>query len=429
MINKQKWVEIIKDFHEKSLPELIEREIKIPLETPINRAISIIGPRRAGKTYEMFNIIKKLLEKEIKKQQLVYINLERADLGIIDEKDLVLMLEVFYEIYPENKNKKIWLFLDEIQNVNNWEKFVRTALDENIKVYLSGSSSRLLSKEIATSMRGRSISYNVLPFSFNEYLKAKRISAGKFLSSFEKAKIISLLNNYVEYGGYPEAVIYETEREKILTDIRETAIYKDVIERSKIRNVKAMKLLINALINSKEFSVNKFYNFLKSSGIKIGKNVLYNYVEYLNDAFFIFMLRKFSYSYKESEQSIPKPYFIDNGLLRISGITDKGRLMENLVFIELFRRGLDIAYSKSITKEEIDFVIKENKNIKQLIQVCYDISNNETKEREVKALIKMSKELRCNNLIVITMDYEGREKVNGKEIKFTTLWKWLLNIE
>lgn len=429
MINKQKWTEVIKDFHERSLPELIERDIKIPLETPINRAISIIGPRRAGKTYEMFNIIKKLLEKDIKKQQLVYINLERADLGIVDYTDLVLMLEVFYEIYPENKNKKMWLFLDEVQNANNWEKFVRTALDENIKVYLSGSSSRLLSKEIATSMRGRSISYNVLPFSFNEYLKTNGILAEKFLSSLEKSKIINLLNNYIEYGGYPEVIIYQTEREKILTDIRETAIYKDVIERSRIRNVKAMKLLINALINSKEFSVNKFYNFLKSSGIKIGKNVLYNYVEYLNDAFFVFMLRKFSYSYKESEQSIPKPYFIDNGLLRISGITNKGRLMENLVFIELFRRGLDIAYSKSITKEEVDFVIKENKNIKQLIQVCYDINAPDTKEREVRALIKMSKELRCNNLMVITMDYEGKEKVNGKEIKFTALWKWLLDIE
>lgn len=421
MIAKEKWIEIIKDFQEYKLPELISREVEIPLDVPINRAISIIGPRRAGKTYEMFQLIKKLLE-SVQREQLLYINFERADIGVLSSDDLVSMLNAFYEVYPENRNRKVWLFLDEIQNVANWEKFVRTALDEKIKVYLTGSSSKLLSREIATSMRGRSLIYTILPFSFRECLRAKKIEIKEFLSSSEKTRVLNLLKEYMNYGGYPEATIYESERERILADIRETAIYKDVVERSKIRNVKAMKLLINAMINSKEFSVNKFYNFLKSTGIKIGKNVLYKYIDCLNDVFFVFMLRKFSYSYKKAEQSIPKVYFIDNGLLRISGIQDRGRLMENMVFVELLRRGLDMSYYQSINKQEVDFVIKQNKKINQLIQVCYNIDDFSTKEREIKALLKAGKELKCKNLTVLNWDYEAKEK----NIKFIPLWKWLL---
>jgi uncharacterized protein len=425
MIGKQKWVEVIKDFNEKELPVLIERDIGIPIEMPINRVISIIGPRRAGKTYAMFQTMKMLMGK-VKKEQMLYVNFERADFTMLGHEDLVVMLETFYDVYPENKDRKVWLFLDEIQNVSNWEKFVRTALDENIAVYITGSSSKLLSKEIATSMGGRSLTYTLLPFSFVEYLRAKGIEKEKSISSAKKAKIVNGLMDYMEYGGYPEAVIYPKERERILTDIKETAIYRDVIDRSKIRNTNAMRLLMNALVNSKEFSVNKFYNFLKSSNIKIGKNVLYNYLQHLNDAFFVFMLRKFSYSYKEAEQSIPKSYFIDNGLLKVSGIDDLGRLMENLVFLELKRRALDIAYFKEMGRDEVDFIVKDGKKIRELIQVCYNINDYGTKERETKPLLKASEELKCKKLLVITWDYEAEEKYNKNIIKFIPLWKWLL---
>ena len=425
MISKEKWAEIIKGFHEKESPKVIARDVKIPSEMPINRAITIIGPRRSGKTFRMYQLIEDLM-KISKKEQILYVNFERADLGILTCDDLVLMLETFYELYPENKKTDVWLFLDEIQNVSNWEKFVRTALDEHIKVCLSGSSSKLLSKEIATSMRGRAISYRLLTFSFKEYLKVKNVPIEKYLSSYEKAKIINFMRTYLEYGGYPEVIIHELEREKILNEIHDTVIYQDVIERNKVRNVKAMKLLISALINSKEFSVNKFYNFLKSLGVKVGKNVLYNYVDYLNDAFFVFMLRKFSYSYKEAEQSIPKPYFIDNGLLWINGMKDYGRLMENLVFIKLFQEDKNIHYWKDSSGKEVDFLILDNKKVKQLIQVCYEINDYNTKDREVRSLIMASKELKCNNLLVITGEYEGEEKIKGKKIKFIPLWKWLL---
>ena len=391
----------------------------------MKRAVSIIGPRRTGKTYEMYYLISKIKDK-FGIDRAVYINFERADFGILSYKDLVLMLETYYELYPKNKKEAIWLFLDEIQNVVEWERFVRTCLDDGIRVFLSGSSSKLLSKEIATSMRGRNISYNIYPFSFVEYLITKKFEIGKFYSSSEKSTLKNLFNEYLIFGGYPESIIYSNEREKIIKDIFDTAIYKDVIERNKVRNVNVMRLLIKVLLNSKEFSINKFYNYIKSQGIKVSKNALYNYSEYLGDAFFVFFLRKYDLSIKKREQSLPKIYFIDNGFLTLNGIEDKGRLLENLVFMELTRRNKDISYYQNSLKEEVDFLVKEGKKVKQLIQVCYDLSNFMTLDREIRVLIKASKEFECNNLVIISLDEEREEKVNGRVIKIIPVWKWLL---
>ena len=424
MNNREKWIIAIKDFHEKGIPLFIRRDINIPLSIPINRAITIIGPRRAGKTYAMYQIISELFKK-LSKEQILYINLEKSGLGILNYNDLSIMLESFYELYPSNKDKQAYLFLDEIQNVSGWEKFVRSCLDEGIKVYLSGSSSKMLSKEIATSMRGRTLTYHVFPFSFREFLRARQIEPPLHLSSSEKSLIINSFREYFKSGGYPETIIYPQEKEKILSEILEVTIYKDVIERAKVRNVKAMKILIDSLVVSKEFSINKFYNYLKSTGVKVGKNVLYKYTDYLNDAFFSFMLRKFSYSYLKAEQSIPKAYIMDNGFFLIKNFEDRAKLMENLVFIELLRRDEDEAYC-SDGNGEVDFLIKKGRSVKELIQVCYDVGNFNTKEREIKALIKFGEDFKCKNLIVLTWDYENEEIIKGKKIRFIPLWKWLL---
>lgn len=426
MVMKEKWAEIIKDFYSKDLPIGIEREIFIPLEKPINRAISIIGPRRAGKTYLMFNTIRKLLI-NYPKENILYVNFEKAGLLPLNSSDLVLLKDTFFELNPHLKKKEVWFFLDEIQNVNNWELFVRTCLDEDINVFISGSSSKLLSKDIATSMRGRTLSYTLLPFSFKEYLSSQKIISTNFLSSRERAKIINLFEKYLIEGGYPETILYSEQKEKILSDIFETALYKDVIEREKIRNVNLVLQLIKALLSSKEFSINKFYNYLKSLNIKSGKNALYHYANCLEDAFVFFFLKKFDLSYKKAGQSLPKVYLIDNGLLTNNHIDDKGRLLENLVFLELKRREWDIAYFQNPQKEEVDFLVKEGKKVKQLIQVCYDFNNFTTKEREIKSLIKASEEFKCNNLFIISNSLELEETVDGKKIKIIPAWKWLLS--
>ncbi len=430
MITRDKWVELMKDFHEKALPELIDRNISIPLDIPLKRAISIIGPRRSGKTYTMYRLIKNLLKENVTIDRILYVNFEKTDLEGCNSKDLINMLEIYYEIYPKNKNKKIWLFLDEIQNVGNWEKFVRTIIDyEIVQVIVSGSSSKLLSKEIATALRGRTITYTILPFSFLDYLIAQNIELKKYFSSSERARITSMLRDYMKDGGYPEVVLFKQEKEKILSDIVETTVYKDVIERYKIRNVKLLKLLIKSLINSagREFSIHKFYNFVKSLGMKASKNALYNYVNALNDVFFVFPVSRFSYSYKKAEQSLPKICLIDNGVLSINGINDNGKLMENLVFVELIRRGKSVYYYKSVDGKEVDFLILKKNKVEQLLQVAYTLDDYITKEREIKALVSASKELKCKNLVILSWEKDAEDKIKGIKIKFIPLWKWLLN--
>ncbi len=180
MISRDTWIELIKDFHEKDLPEVIERDINIPTELPIKRAITLIGPRRSGKTYVMFQLIKHLTTK-IPKERILYVNFEDDRLVDANITDVRNMLNIYYEIYPENKTKKTYLFLDEIQNINKWETFVRAVMDtENTQIFISGSSSRMLSKEIATSLRGRTLTYRIMPFSFREILRAKNFTKKNF---------------------------------------------------------------------------------------------------------------------------------------------------------------------------------------------------------------------------------------------------------
>lgn len=429
MIAKTVWGEIIKDFQERKLPDFIERSIEYPLTTPLKRTVVLIGPRRTGKTYSMFQAIKKLMAEGISKKCILYINFEDARLLGASVQDLNNLLDVFFEIYPENKQQKAWFFLDEIQLIEKWEVFVRRLIDsENVQVFATGSSSKMMSKEIATSLRGRSLTYRIFPFSFKEFLAANKITYGKYLSSAERAKVINALREYLEYGGYPESVIYKQERERILREIIDVTIYRDVIERYKVKNSKVLRLFFTALFNSKEFSVHKFFNFLKSQGMKISKNTLYTYFGYFCDSLIVYPLRRFSYSYKDVEGSIPKIYFVDNGLLYSQSIKDSGRLMENLVFVELQKRNEELFYYRSLDGKEVDFAIKEGRKIKQLVQACYNIEDYVTKEREIKGLLKSSEEMKCNNLSVITWDYEGEETVDGKKIVYAPLWKWLLGI-
>lgn len=428
MISKTLWGNIIRDFQKRRYPDIVQRDIHYPLDIPLDRAVVLSGPRRSGKTYLMYLGIKELLARKENKNSILYVNFEDSRLVGAASQDLNTLLEVFFEIYPD-RNKKTWVFLDEIQVIPNWERFVRTLVDmENVNVFVTGSSSRLMSKEIATSMRGRSLTYNVYPFSFAEVLKAGKLEYDEYLSSAQMGEIIQKLEDYVRYGGFPETVRYREEWDRILSEIVDVTIFRDIVERYDVKNIKMLKLFLNAIFNSKEFSIHKFYNFLKSQGHKVSKNTLYTYFGYFEDSFIVFPLKRFSYSYKNIESSISKIYLVDNGLLSLQGIQDYGRLIENIVFIELKRRSKgDLFYYKSTSGREIDFIIKEGKKVSELIQVCYTLDNFVTKEREIKALLQGSEELKCDNLLIITWDYEAVEIVSGKNVRYVSLCKWLLD--
>ena len=425
MIDRETIVEIIRDYQEMDLPDLIKRNIDIPLDLRIKRAISIIGPRRAGKTYTMFQLMKILLERGVGRDRMLYINFEDYRLEGINYIDLKKIVEVYYEMYPVNSRLKVWFFLDEIQNVGGWEKVVRNIMDRwNIQIFLSGSSSKLLSREIATQLRGRTLTYIVYPFSFKEFLRARNFRIEKYMSSYEKNRLLNLLNEYLVYGGYPEAVIERERRMKILREIWDVTIARDIIDRWRIRNIRALKLLIRALRKSREFSIHKFYRYLKSLGLRISKNTLYNYIEYLNDSLILYLLKKYSPSYKNIEMSIPKIFFVDNGLYMAEESISK--LMENLVFMELRRRNYveneKLFYWKNSFGREIDFIVLDG----ELIQVCYELTY-ENKDREIKSLIKASKQLNYKKLRILTWNQEDTININNRKIEITPLWKWLIN--
>lgn len=383
-----------------------------------------MGPRRAGKTFLMYQIIGGL-----ERERTLYVDLESDMLVGCEVRDLRTMLDVFYELYPENAKRQICLFLDEVQNVAGWERFVRALLAEGrARVFVSGSSSKMLSREIATALRGRALSCYVYPFSFREYLRAKQMEPAQYPSTAERARILKSLGDYMG-GSYPEVVMFGSERERILHEILEVTVYRDVIERFRIKNVEVLKLMLRALLSSTYFSVHKFYNYLKSSGRRVSKNTLYGYLECLSDSLVLFTLRRYSPSYEDVEQSTPKIYPVDNGLRTLVGAEDRGRAMEQVVFLELLRRGWTPNFNLfylSTRRGEVDFALKRGGTVSELIQVCYEVGDMETRERELGALVVAGKGLACKRLRVLTWDQEEAVRYSGRTIEFVPLWKWLL---
>lgn len=428
-MNNEEIKEYLIDFQKRELPILIRRNLEI---AQTNKITTIIGPRRAGKTYFLYEQMGDLIKKGIKKESIIYLNFEEPRLIGINFKEIREIIKLQWQIYPESIKNKLHIFIDEPQNIEKWEVAVRGLHDDGFKIFLTGSSSKLLSKEITTSLRGRTLSYLLLPFSFNEFTKAKKLNINtEKLSSQEKSLLLSIVDDYISFGGFPEVVL-ENNKEtklKILNEYLNLVVYKDIIERYNIRNSQLVKWIIKSLISSfaKEFSVNKLYLSLKSQGIKLSKTTLYSYLSMLEDSNFLFILPKFNYSIRKKEFSINKVYLSDIGFANIGeNSKDIGKKMENIIFLELIKGDKDkqeISYWKNQQQEEVDFVVKENNKVKELMQVCYDIKDIETKKREIRALQKASKELKCKNLKIITGDYEAVEE----EIKFIPLWKYLSN--
>ncbi len=417
--------DIIDYFKEyENIPDVIPRELKVPLNSDF--IITIIGPRRAGKTYFLFSIYKRMNNKN----NVIYLNFDDPRLSSIKASEIRSIIRVFIEMY--GKKPKI-LLLDEIQNINGWERVIRELYDlKKYRIFITGSSSKLLSTEIATRLRGRSLSYILLPLSFREFLRFKNIKTSKFLSKDEEAKVKRLLREYIEFGGFPD-VVKNREKLKILKEYSDLILFRDFVERHKIRNLDLARALHTFMIqnSSREISIRALFNKLKSK-VNVAKDSVYEYVTKLEDTMFFFFLKKFSKKIHLRETWPKKIYLCDTGLNKIVKFTpDYGRAMENVVFIELFRKKnknplIDITYFKN-PQGEIDFVVREGIKVKELIQVTYASSSDEIKEREVEILVRVGKELKCKNLKVITWDYEGEKTIKRKKIKFTPIWKWLLS--
>jgi len=409
--------------------EVVDRELNIRPNKDF--VITIIGPRRAGKTFACYYLIKKW---GLRDEDYLFVNFEDDEVKKRSREEIVSFIKTHVEIYGKEPE---FIFLDEIQNLKDWESFVYSLVEKKrYFIFLTGSSSKLLSKEVATQLRGRSLNYVIFPFSFKEFLISKNFELRKIYSSIEEAKIKNFLVEYIQKGGFPLVVLGKIDEKTFSREYVDVVLYKDIVERFKIENVDAARFLLYSLLESfsKEFSINKVYKAMKEKGMEVSNKVLYSYASYIQEAFFSFFVKKFYYSYRKSELSIPKVYVNDVGIAnnfsRHQFMENIGRLMENLVFIELKKQELSnlierIYYFKD-TQNEVDFVVKKGLEIDQLIQVTYASNKDEVEKREIKGLLKASEFLKCKNLLVVTWDYEDEINVNNKRIVFKPLWKWLL---
>ena len=401
------------------VPEnIFKRDLEIS-EIKLNKAITIIGPRRAGKSYYLYSLFKK-------EEKPVFINFEDNQLQGIKNNELELIKECAKELFgPE----KLTYFFDEIQEVDNWEKFIVTIINEGNKVFLTGSNSKLLSKEISTSLRGKSLPFLLMPYSFKEFLKSKQIEiTDKTMLTDEVYKIKRKFKEYFEFGGFPEITTTKEKgmKSRLALSYYESVIYKDLIDRLKITNTTLIETTINYIINNfgHKFSITSFENHLKSTKTPYSLEDIYKILDSLEDIFFAHYIKKYSKSFRKERLSKSKIYLSDNAYITFLSKEpeDNGRKLENLIFQELYRQQKTISYYSQ--KNECDFITQKTK-ITQAIQVCYTL-NEQNKKRELNGLTEAMEFFKLKHGTIITLEQEETIKIKGKTIQITPAWKWLL---
>lgn len=380
-----------------------------------------VGIRRTGKSYMMYQQIHNLMNDGISSSQIVYVNFEDERLLEIGVDDLNTILELGIE-FSGSKGKP-YLFLDEIQNVDGWEKFVRRVADMKYRINITGSNSKMLSKEIASTLGGRFMIVNVFPYSFKEYLSANHIENIMVdqIGTKKRADIVSQYEQYVTYGAFPELVDIKNKR-VFLNNIYQTVYLRDIITRNKITNDFAVRLILKKIAESvtKALSFNRLTNIVKSAGISIGKQTVINYVGHMLDSYLIFSLQNYA-----SKKTSPKYYFMDTGLLGLMLLDCKTAQLENLVAVELIRRyGFENVYFFE-NNIEVDFYIpSENLAIQVSMQVLGDV---DTLERETKAFVKLNQFIPDTKCLLVTNSEETKLNCDGIKIDVVPAWKWLLD--
>ncbi|CAA6819476.1 MAG: Predicted ATPase [uncultured Sulfurovum sp.] len=422
---KEVFKKLIINFQERTFGRIVSRDYEIPITT--KKIVSLIGVRRSGKTYILYSLIEQL-RKSIDPKNIVYINFEDDRLFPLKLENLDDLMEGYYELYPEKREEKVYLFLDEVQNVQGWEKYIRRIDDTlNLQLYITGSSSKLLSSEIATSLRGRTITYEVFPFSFKEYLRHKEIEVNLY-SSKSVSFVKNAFNSYLVDGGFAETFDETPDVQKrILKDYLDLIIYKDVVERYTIKNQSLLKHLIKYMFVNMGtlISVNKLYNDYKSQGYKVGKDTLYDYMSYLQEAYALFTTPIYRNSVREEQRNPKKLYAIDNGFKKLFSISlsdDYSKLYENLAFLHLRRESSEVYYFKE--KQEVDLYVHTDKEY--LVNVSYAIEDEKTLTREINALREGMKYFKLSKAYLVTAERDEVVEVDEGSIEVIPMWKWLL---
>jgi len=413
-------VELIGDMIHKNLDAIQPREVKLPTDVP--KIVSILGPRRAGKTSVCLQLIKELRLSH-SQDRLLYVNFEDDRFYPGELPDMDLLLRTYYEMYPDNKSRKVYFFFDEVQEIAGWEKFVRRVFDqENCRIYLTGSSSKLLSREIASALRGRTLSYEVFPLSFSEFMTFNGLTYDLYTSE-GKAFLKKHLQAYFWQGGFPELTFLPHSLHlPTINEYINLMLYKDLTERFKVKNPQLLKYLMKyALANiANPMSVNRVFNDLKSQGYALSKNTVYEYLSYLEEAFVLYRTTRWSSSVRKTAINPIKLYGVDQAFkYAMTGRRDEGRIMENMVYMDLRRLGHEPQYV--LGRQEVDFLVGE-----RLINVCFEMEASETQQREMNGLNEGMELTGARQSVLVTLHDEDEVNVANGTISIVPLHSFLL---
>lgn len=421
-------------FKQQEMPfEVIHRDAELPINK--RKIITIPGVRRCGKSTLMMIAINELLQQGVPAEKILWLGFDDERLKNMDSNDFDDIITAYMEMFPEIPIAEVHMFFDEIQIIKDWEYFVLRLYKTYCKnIYVCGSNATMLSTELNTALRGYPLEYETYPLSFNEYCRFKNVSTTGFLEQ-DIAKIKNAFASYIHASAFPEVVLTdsETEKLKVLHGYFDTLLLKDIAEHYQISNIAVLRYFVKRIMANltKPTSILSIYNDIKSQGLKIGKDDLYRWANHITDTFLFIRIPKYERSLAKEQKALPKYYCIDNGLrnaVLLPQSDDNGKLLENTVLLHLYRNlGLaeKISYFQE-TSSECDFVLQQNGEVRQLIQVCWNLSDEDTRKREINGLLSAAQATGCHNLCIITLDEEGLIRQNDAEIKVTPAWKWML---
>jgi uncharacterized protein len=415
--------------------QFTRRDASLPMIP--GKAIAVIGMRRTGKSTFLWQTLFDRLSKGAKRESLLYFSFEDERLAEMKSADLQILIEEYYQLYPSLRdNFKVIFFFDEIQIVQGWEGFARRIMDtEKVELFLSGSSAKLLSREVATTMRGRAMTTLIHPFSFREYLRylnREPINDAAHLTKALRSGIEKDLREYLINGGFPESIgAAAKDRTDLLRGYIDTTLLRDIIERYEVSHPVALRWLVRHLLANAagSFSINKFYTDLRSQGIPVAKDTLHSYLGYLEDSFLIRIVPIATGSERKRMVNPRKIYPIDPGLIplfEMSGRINLGHALETSILLELERRGAEVNYIRNITGSEVDFMARYSDGRREMIQVCADMDTPNAGEREIRGLIDGLTEHKGATAHLIVLDPQQPKEL-PKALRWHAASDWLLS--
>lgn len=430
---------LIADQQERPLPDALPREVALPLVD--GKADALVGMRRSGKTYRLFGEMRSLVAAGIHRTRFLYLNLEDDRFGDVDLGTLDRALELFFRRDPAARSEGAWLFLDEVQLVPGWERFARRVLDtEEVRLFVTGSSARQLSTDVASAFRGRSMTVEVLPYSMREAAAADRVAWDHHVwppGAATRSKLDAFIVDYLRRGGFPAVrSLNPYDRVQVLQEYVDLVVLRDVAERHKATNIPVIRELAAALFasNAGGFSVSRLHGSLTSQGWKVGKATLLTYLGHLVDAFLVFLVPLRTRSARQRSVNPRKVYAVDPGLAAAmyrAGASNRGAQLENAVYLDLRRRygrlaDAVVTWARTSSGKEVDFAVDDpvSEGPPHLVQVCAELDAPGTRSREVGALMEAMQELGYSSSTIVTLADEERIETDAGSIRVVPAREW-----